>query len=605
MGLGKIDYAGERIEGGVQITRARLRRVAGYFLPYRILIGVVFGLVALGAFVGLLPPLVIRTIIDQALPQRNDRQLGLLVLALVLLPLLEGALGVAQQYVNTRVGQGIMRDLRVQLFHHLQLMSIRFFTVAKAGDVISRATTDVASVQDVVSRIFINLATNVITIGSTLIVMFSLDWRLSVLSLLAFPILIAPVRRVGRIRQRLRRRTQEQYGRLTSILQEVFGISGALLVKVFTQEEHVERRFARESGELMQLEVKLNLIGRWFLMFISLAAPLTVAVVLWLGGLAVIRGAMTIGTVIAFMAYLGRLYTPFSQLLNVHIDLLTSLAVFERLFEYMDIEPEISDKIGAYPLPLVQGSVHFEHVSFSYDSNSGDWALHDVTFSVAPGQLVALVGPSGAGKTTIAYLLLRLYEPGEGTVRMDGHDIRDVSLRSLRAQIGVAMQETFLFHTTIRENLLFAAPEAAEEEIVRACRAAYIHDLIASLPRGYDTVVGERGYRLSAGEKQRIALARVFLRAPRILILDEATSAVDSQSEAYIQAAMKSLVRDRTTFVIAHRLSTILAAHLILVLDKGRLVESGAHQDLLAKKGFYSRLFRQQYATPVLADSGV
>ena len=591
-GLGKIDYAGEETKG-VKFTRAKWARIGRYFAPYRGLIALTLISVIAGASVGLFPPLAIRTIIDDALPEGDSLLLGLLVLALVFLPIVEGLLGVVQQYLNTRIGQAVMRDLRLQLFRHIQRMSLRFFTHTKTGDIISRVNMDVSGVQDVVTRIFVNIATNIFIILSTTAVIFLLDWKLTLLSFIAMPVLIAPVRRVGKMRQRFRRNAQEEYSQITGILQESFGISGAILVKSFGQEDYEAERFAHHSNKLMGLEVKVRLVGRWFLMFVSLAAPLSAALVFWFGGQAVINGTMTIGTIVAFTAYLIRLYTPLSQLLNLHVDLLTSLALFGRIFEYLDMEPEVKDKDDAVSLPSAQGRINFEHVFFSYDSS--EQVLKDISFQVEPGQLVALVGPSGAGKTTIVYLILRFYEPGEGTIRIDGHDIKNVSLQSLRAQFGMAMQETFLFHTTIRENLLYAKPEATELERITACQAAYIHDLIMSLPEGYDTVVGERGYRFSAGEKQRIALARVFLKDPRILVLDEATSAIDSQSENYIRAAMDSLMKNRTTLVIAHRLSTIMAADQILVLDKGRVVESGTHTELLSKEGLYSRLYHLQF----------
>jgi ATP-binding cassette subfamily B protein len=571
-----------------------LTRVLKYLVPYKGLIGLILFCVLMSALIGLIPPLVVKTIIDRALPQKDLGLLGWLVVALLALPIAEGLLVVLQQYLNTRIGQSIMRDLRVELFRHIHRMSLRFFTATKTGEIVSRLNNDVNGIQDVITRIFINIASNVIVIASTIVLMFSLDWRLALFSSGVLPLFIIPVRKVGQVRQRLRRRAQEKYSEINSILQETFGISGAMLLKIFVREDAEGKRFAERANEVKDLEVRVSLVGRWFAMFVSLASPFSAALVFWYGGKEAIAGAISIGTIIAFTAYLGRLYSPLSQLLNVHIDLLTSLALFERIFEYLDLELEIKDKPGARAISSVKGHIVFDRVSFAYGPD--ERVLKDISFEAQPAQLIALVGPSGSGKTTIAYLLMRLYDPIRGSVQLDGHDLKDLSVRSLRAVMGMAMQEPFLFHATIRENLLYGRPDATEEQIIAACQAARIHDLIARLPEGYHTMVGERGYKLSGGEKQRIALARVFLKDPPILILDEATASVDLQSEAYIQAAMENLMRGRTTLVIAHRLSTILAADKILVLDRGAIIQSGTHQQLAGQDGLYSTLYRQQFS---------
>jgi ATP-binding cassette, subfamily B, bacterial len=455
--------------------------------------------------------------------------------------------------------------------------------------------------------------------------MISIEWRLALLSVVVLPLFLLPARRVGRILRTLRRRGMEYNADMSSLISETLGINGALLVKTFGRQEQEVERFRETSRQVRDIGVRRALVGRWFFLGLSIASAIGTALIYWVGGHLVLREALTVGTIVAFAAYLGRLYGPISALSNIQVEFTTSMVSFERVFEYLDLPLEIRDRPDAVVLESADGHIRFDDVSFSYmlpgepvegppalvpGDDDGDktpmgpaasrrWALRHVSFEIEPGQLVALVGPSGAGKTTITYLLPRLYDPTEGRITLDGFDLRDVTQESLARQIGMVTQETYLFHDTVQANLLYARPDASQEDVVAACHAANIHEFISSLADGYDTVVGERGYRLSGGEKQRLAIARVILKDPQILILDEATSHLDSHSEALIQAALEPLLIGRTSVVIAHRLSTILAADQILVLDDGRLVETGTHHELLARGGLYAHLYETQFGSTV------
>ncbi len=576
-----------------QPVREILPRILGYFKPYWkswLLIFLSMGLSAVG---NLLPPLLAREIIDVALPSRDAQYLGIIVAGTILVALAARLTNVARASLTVRIGQGVMFDLRNELYRHLQQQSLRFFTSARTGEVMSRVNNDVAGIEGVVSTTPNNIVNNVITVLAISATMFVLNWQLALVALAILPLFIIPARRVGRIRQQLRRETAERQGGLTAFMAETLSISGSVLVKAFARERQEAERFRERSSELRDLEIRQRMIGRWFFMFVGLFQTIGPATIYLYGGWLVIQGEISIGTIIAFVAYLRNLYGPISELANVHVDVMTSLALFERLFQYLDLQPEIAEKPNPVVPPPTRGEIRFEDVSFGY---GGHWlALDGISFVARPGQLVALVGPSGAGKTTVTYLVPRFYDPTSGPITIDDHDLRDVSLEWLRSQIGIVTQETFLFHSTVKENLLYGRPDATDAELVAACKAAYIHDFIAGLPEGYDTVVGERGYRLSGGEKQRLAIARVLLKDPRILLLDEATSSLDSRSEALIQAALTPLLAGRTSLVIAHRLSTILAADLILVLDRGRLVERGTHAALLAQGGLYAKLYEEQF----------
>lgn len=611
--------------GRPHLERALLRRVAGYARPYARRLLLLLIVILVTALVELVPPLLIRDLIDHALPRRDMARLNLLAVGLLSIPLASGALGVFQRYLNASIGEGIIFDLRQQMYEHLQRMSLRFFTRTRSGEIISRFSSDVVGAQTAITGTLPNLVTSGVTLATTLAVMLRIEWRLTVLAVAVWPLFLLPSRRVGRLLRELRRRGFELNAGLSSLIQETLGINGALLVKTFGRQRDEVARFRQTNLQVRDIGVRQALVGRWFFVGLQASAAIGTALIYWLGGHLVIRGqtaeaagagsggflaeGITIGTLVAFAAYLNRLYQPITALSNVQVELATSMVSFERVFEYLDLPIEIGDRPNARVLDSVRGRIEFDDVSFAFEPNRPSavdgreaqslaerpWALRHITCRIEPSQLVALVGPSGAGKTTLTYLLLRLYDPTEGRILLDGWDIRDVTLESLARQFGVVMQEPYLFHDTVLANLRYARPEASLAECQAAARAARIHDLIMTMPEGYDTIVGERGYRLSGGEKQRLAIARVILKNPRILILDEATSHLDSQSEQLIQAALEPLFSGRTSIVIAHRLSTILKADKILVLDDGRLVEEGTHQELLELGGLYAHLYATQF----------
>lgn len=581
----------------VTLKDVKLIRIIELFQNYWLLFSLILVLSLSGSVLNLAPPLVMKEIIDKAIPGGHKRELVLLVCAMVGLPLVGGVLSLIQNQLNNRVGQGVMRDLRRSLYRNLQRQSISFFTRTRAGEVVQRLTGDVSAVQSIITTLIITTVTQIITILTTLTILFTLDWKLALLSLVTLPILIYPVRTVSRLRKRLRLEAQKVRGDMSAQLGEVFGVSGALLTRIFTREELQEQQFTEMNEKVMDLELRSNMVGRWFKLLVSLLAPIGAGMVYLVGGFGAIEGRMTVGAIVAFAAYLGRLYNPLDNLLNLHVEFISSLGIFYRIFEYRDLKPDIENVPGATELPDLTGKIEFKNVFFTYgDDQSG---LKGIAFTVEPGQVLALVGPSGAGKTTLVGLISRLYDPTSGCIEMDGHDIRGVTLESLRKQVAVVTQDPFLFHASIRENLLFARDEVTQEELEEACKRAYIHDFIVDLPEGYETFVGERGHRLSGGQRQRLAIARAILKDPRVLILDEATSHLDAESEAHVQKALESLMHDRTTIVIAHRLATVLSADQILVLEDGAIVEQGSHAQLLQKQGLYAKLFHTQFA-----DSG-
>jgi ATP-binding cassette, subfamily B, bacterial len=583
---------------GAALDRILLRRVLACFRPYRWLAVLSAATILLTGVLGLAPPLLVRGLIDVGIPNGTETESSLpllpYVLGLVLVPLISGLLGLVQQFLTVQVGQGILGDLRNRLFDHLRRHSLRYYTTTRSGEIVARIWDDVAAVESTVTGTLVEILTNAVTVIGTLVVLFVVSWPLALAACATLPIFLLPARRVGRWRRQLVAQTQQKQAELLGMLQDVLNVGGFLLMRLFGRGKYEATRFAQHNQEVRQLRIHQAMVGRWLLLLITVLGALGPAAVYWYGGYLVIRGAISVGTVVAFVAYLSSLYRPTTRLAGVYVDVQASLGVFQRIFDLLDLEPEVKDQPGAATLGPVQGEITFEGVTFGYRDGQRP-AVQDVSFHVEPGQLVALVGPSGAGKTTVTYLVPRFYDPQAGRVLIDGQDVRDVTQESLLAQIGMVTQDTFLFHATVRENLLYACPSATDEDLIPACRAAYIHDFIVSLPDGYDTVVGERGVKLSGGERQRLAIARALLKDPRILILDEATSALDSVSERLIQAALVPLTRGRTTLAIAHRLSTILAADLILVLEEGRLVESGTHAELLERGGLYAKLYREQF----------
>ena len=578
------------------LSRALARRVFGYFSPYWARGLVVLACIGVMAGLGLVPALVTKGVIDYlANPNGGVGPLALLVGAGVGASLAGGLVGVLRTFLQTAISQGIMFDLREQLFDRLLRQSVGFFTSSRSGDLLSRMSNDVGGIQDVVSETVFGLVSDVITVTSTLALMLALDWRLTLAALVLMPIVLVPTRYVGKATYRARKQTQEQLSQMSSYMQEVLGISGILLVKAFTKERAERHRFGGINQELKRLEIRQTMIGRWFGLLNNVFFTLGPALLLLLGGYLVVTGQSTVGTVISVVTILaGRLAGSAGSLGNLYVNITGSLALFGRIFQIIDHPPEVADAPTARSLGRVDGAVRFCNVSFAYPGTSRP-ALEDVSFEVQPGQLVALVGPSGAGKTTLTYLLARFYDPSAGSIQVDGTDLRDVSLESLSQQIGIVFQDSFLFHTSVEANLRYANPEATREEIDAASAAAHIHEFIQSLPDGAATVVGERGHRLSGGEKQRMAIARVILKDPRIVILDEATSNLDTISEQLIQAALRPLFAGRTSFVIAHRLSTVLAADVILVFDGGHLVERGTHRELVQQGGLYAELYNRQF----------
>lgn len=585
-----------------RLTRGALHRAAAYFRPYwRDALWIVL-CVLMGALLGLIPPLLVREIIDRAIPLGDTRTLFWCMGLMIATPALAGLIGVLQNYLAVRVGQAVMFDIRNEMYEKLLAQSLRFYTNTKSGEILSRLQSDVGGIQGVVTGTLVAVVTNVLVVVTTLLVIFSINWQLSLLAIGILPIFILPTRRVGQVRKRIARETQERVAELTALVQETLSVSGHLLVRLFGAREYEARRFREKNRQVQRLTLRQNLVGRWFFYFLLLFASVGPALIWGYGGWLAIRNALTVGTIVALVAYLGRLYGPASALVNVHVDLMTAVALFDRIFAYLDLDEEVAERPGAATLTAPHGQLRFDDVTFAYEP--GKPVLSGITFEARPGELVALVGPSGSGKTTITYLASRLYDPTSGAVRIDGRDVRDLTLESLAGTIGKVTQESYLFHASVLENLRYARRDATAGQIESACRRAQIHEVIQSLPEGYDTVVGERGYKLSGGEKQRISIARVILKDPRLLILDEATSALDSRSETLIREALAGILVGRTSLVIAHRLSTILQADRILVLDRGRLVEQGTHAELLARGGHYSRLYEEQFRSGNATDAG-
>ncbi len=606
------------------VDRSLLRRVFAYGRPYVALMAGVLVTIFIVSGLAVLPPILTRELIDVAIPEADIRLLTLLGLGMIAVPFISALVGGVQRWLSARAGEGIIYDLRRQAYAHLQAMSLRFFTATRTGELISRLNTDVVGAQQAITGTFVTIVSNVVSVAVILAVMVQTEWRLTLLAVAALPLFVFPARRGARVLRRVTQQQMEHNAAMSAILQETFNVSGALLVKLFNRSEAEQTKFASEAAHVRDLGVRRALIGRWFFAALGLVSAVGTAAVFWVGGWLVIRNVITLGDVVMFSALTGQLYGPLSALSNARVEFATSLVSFERVFEVLDLPVDITEAADPTHLSDIAGSIEFDAVSFRYEgegpagleqvkrfrawghgeaggpqaepmASGREWAIEDVSFTIAPGEMVALVGPSGAGKTTISYLVPRLYDVDLGAVRIDGHDVRQLTLGTLGEGIGVVTQESYLFHDTIAANLRYARPDATDADLEAAARAANIHEFIASLPSGYDTVVGERGYRLSGGEKQRLAIARVILKDPSILILDEATSHLDSQSEALIQDALEHVMEGRTSLVIAHRLSTVLAADRILVLDGGRLVESGSHAELVGTGGLYATLYETQF----------
>ena len=566
------------------VRRAYLHRIVALFRPYRRRLAGVLGLILFSSALGAVPAFLIKEVFDRALPERDLGLLNVLVGGMVLIAVVTGALGVVQTLLSNQVGQRVMHDLRTAVYKHLQRLSLAFFTRTRTGEVQSRLANDIGGVQEVVTSTATSIVSNGTTVLATVVAMFVLDWRLTVFALALLPVFVWLTKRVGDQRRKVAKVRQESMADISSQVQESLSVSGILLGKTMGRTGELAQRFEAESARLAELEVRSRMTGRWMMASIQTSfAVMPALVYLFAGHFA---GSVSVGTVIAFTTLQTRLFFPVGSLLGVGLEVQTSLALFDRVFEYLDQPVDIEE--GTRRLERPRGDVAFEGVSFRYDD--GPWTLDDVSFDVPAGSKTALVGETGSGKTTAGYLVARLYDVSRGRVTIDGIDVRDLTFESLAEAVGVVSQETYLFHASVRENLRFARSDASDEEVEEAAHAAQIHRLISALPDGYDTVVGERGYRFSGGERQRIAIARTILRNPPILVLDEATSALDTQTERAVQDALERLAEGRTTIAIAHRLSTVRDADQIVVLDRGRVAEIGTHLELLAAGGRYAAL---------------
>jgi ATP-binding cassette subfamily B protein len=601
---------------GRRMNRTTLHRVLGFVRPYRGLLVAFVVTVILTAGTTAIPPLLFKSLIDNGVKNHDRTLIAWLSAAAIGLAFASAILSLVQRWYSARIGEGLIYDLRVALFDHVQRMPLAFFTRTQTGALQSRLNNDVIGAQQAVTSTLGTVVSNAISLVVTLTIMFALEWKLTILTLLALPAFIWPARRLGPRLQDLTRQGMQLNAEMNNLTVERFNVAGALIAKVFGHPRAEHDAFAGRARGVRDIGVRTAMYGRVLFVALGLVAAVGTAVVYWIGGNLAVSGVLTVGTVVAFAMYVGQIYQPLAQMTNARVDLLTALVSFERVFEVLDFPAAIGDRPGAADLVEPRGAIAFEHVWFRHPPGAeisipsleapgtpggdepSEWILRDVSFAVDPGQTVALVGPSGAGKTTIAMLVPRLYEVVEGAVEIDGHDVRDVTLDSLHGTIGLVPQDPHLFHETIRSNLRFAKPDATDAELEGALRAARIWELVASLPDGLDTVVGERGYRMSGGEKQRIAIARVLLKDPAIVILDEATSHLDSESEVAIQRAFDEALEGRTAVVIAHRLSTIVGADRIFVVDDGRIVESGTHAELLARGGQYADLYSTQLGEP-------
>ena len=577
------------------------RRILRLFVPYRWRLLAVMGLIVFSAGIAMISPFLLRGILDTALPERNGALLTELVAGMIVIAIATGAIGVWQTYISNVIGQRVMHDLRAAVYRHLQRMSLAFFTRTRTGEVQSRIANDIGGIDSVVTTTATSVAQNATTVIATIVAMIILDWRLAAFSLIFVPPFVWLTRRVGKVRRTITTERQRRLADLSALVSESLSVSGIMLGKTMGRDRDLAERFTTDSQEIAEIEVRSRMAGRWVMSTIQMVFAIQPALVYWIAGQNFVHGghAISIGTVVAFTQLQTRLLFPISSLLSTGADVEASLALFDRIFEYLDLPVDIVE--AEHPVQLradeVLGEVRFEDVSFRYAEDAeGPWTIHDINLVIPAGTRTAVVGETGAGKTTLGYLVARLYEPQTGRVTIDGVDVRDASLESLAATVGVVSQETYLFHSSVRENLRFARPDATDTEVEEAARTARIDTLIASLPEGYDTIVGERGYRFSGGEKQRMAIARTILRNPPVLVFDEATSSLDTQTEAAVQAELERLAEGRTTLTIAHRLSTVRDADQIVVLDKGRIVERGRHEELLEAGGLYAALVARDVA---------
>ena len=595
---------------GARVQKGLVKRVWRFARSYRLMLVGFLATIVLAALINLVPPLLIRQIIDVALPDEDRGAVALMAGLMVVVALGEAFLSIFERLWSSKIGEGLIFDLRVALFDHVQRMPLGFFTRTQTGALVSRMNNDVIGAQRAITGTLGAVVSNVIVVATTIVAMLYLEWRLTLLSLVVLPVFVIPAKRVGRRLQDLTREQMDLNASMNTTMTERFGVAGAMLVKLFGRQDQEVEEFGDRAGRVRDIGVKTALYSRTFFIALGLVAAIGTALIYWLGGELVISGALTIGTLVALGSYVTRIYTPLTSLTNARVDLMTAFVSFDRVFEVLDTPNPIQDRPGAVDLVEPAGSIELDDVWFTYPTGSeaqvasletpgalpenadGSPVLKGLTAIMPAGSMTALVGPSGSGKSTLSSLIPRLYEVTEGAVRIDGHDVRDLTQHSLRRAIGVVTQDPHLFHETVRSNLRYARPDVTDDELEEACRAARIWDVITALPNGLDTLVGERGYRLSGGEKQRLAIARMLLKDPCIVILDEATSHLDSENEAAVQAALDEALRGRTSVVIAHRLSTIVAADQILVLDDGRFVERGTHVSLLARGGLYADLYR-------------